>query len=851
LPLLTDAITFTVRASADVHVLSTIPEDGQIAVATTQGFVIQFSDAIVANTDGERRQVLIHDCGNDRDCSTAGDNARAATVESTDVRYDVDISNYGYVDFLPAAGALALDRMYMVELPEGLVTPTIVSLTVGGVTNGAATQFTAGGNHDLLDGDFVTITGVTGLDVEVNGRFQATVVSPTDFTIPVDTSAATGTVDFAAAAIAVGGLASPLARFEFSTGTTMRFHASNTYEADPAASTATQLVFNVPLGPGVTQANGKYRYTVCLCDEQTDATTTDAAEGATMLAGASGAVYRMTEERECVAAVKDAPPHVHLTRDAMLPEAAVHICSDKCDKGCFGPHCYCDGNLLEQTTDEQAWGYLGDLSAQLGQKLCLPLYRCQEMCDLHNALNPAWVESEAFECVGVDMHATKNMCRLVGAARSHGTQMDCPVGSLTENRNYHHFSRIIGASCTHASDFSEQAGILAVTRRATTGVDYVLEPNGEETSLEVVSANGNSLTVAGLEGLSKDRITVIDCHGSCGVTEPAQSVTSPAEAQDIRTWNQFWPLSQFYDPAHNDTNNAQIEADDHFAFLGSEYTTIGRVFCSGRNLDLDVVALIDGSSIQQEQCYNKCQDGTITGEGCSGYYAGFDGPGSNALCVTPTQLQAFCDSIPSCESYDHHRTLNRGFLNGVGCEEGGSMMQSNENYNWVRREREGAVAARRLQLEVPRYSSSWSGMLRWRGIAFSGAGTYKLCFCDSEHLPGRECMSTSDYAVELGTVHVSGIACLIKDTRFQRAACVNQYHGGVRCYPDAAPVVAEPVMEVLYYSDVVQPDPEVQKVLSTWCMFGPEEQANADPRCQYVSSYQSTHDGAAQAVAGP
>ena len=40
---------------------------------------------------------------------------------------------------------------------------------------------------------------------------------------------------------------------------------------------------------------------------------------------------------------------------------------------------------------------------------------------------------------------------------------------------------------------------------------------------------------------------------------------------------------------------------------------------------------------------------------------------------------------------------------------------------------------------------------------------YKVCFCDSEH---GKCESTSDFAVEIGYVHVSGVHCLLTVTNY-------------------------------------------------------------------------------------
>lgn len=94
---------------------------------------------------------------------------------------------------------------------------------------------------------------------------------------------------------------------------------------------------------------------------------------------------------------------------------------------------------------------------------------------------------------------------------------------------------------------------------------------------------------------------------------------------------------------------------------------------------------------------------------------------------------------------------------------------------------------------------SWDKMLRFAPIRFTSGGTFKLCFCDSALLTaGRQCRSVEDYAVEVGTVHASGVSCLIGKRELQRADCVAQYHGGLRCYRDrSAPAPAPPALAPL------------------------------------------------------
>merc|ERR1712118_69977 len=67
-------------------------------------------------------------------------------------------------------------------------------------------------------------------------------------------------------------------------------------------------------------------------------------------------------------------------------------------------------------------------------------------------------------------------------------------------------------------------------------------------------------------------------------------------------------------------------------------------------------------------------------------------------------------------------------------------------------------------------------------MGFKSGGTFKLCFCDSSLLADGVCMTEKDYKIEVGTIHASGVSCLIADPKLQRVSCPPQAHGGLRCY---------------------------------------------------------------------
>jgi len=128
---------------------------------------------------------------------------------------------------------------------------------------------------------------------------------------------------------------------------------------------------------------------------------------------------------------------------------------------------------------------------------------------------------------------------------------------------------------------------------------------------------------------------------------------------------------------------------------------------------------------------------------------------------------------------------------------------------------------------------SWNQILRFNEISFKTGGKFKACFCDPDTLaPGKYCKTASDYKIEVGTIHVSGVSCLVEDTKFQRGTCVEQFHGGLRCYPGAAPVLTVPsVPETVVPQADAPPAAPFSPALSTFCLYGPEEETRDDPLC--------------------
>jgi len=77
-----------------------------------------------------------------------------------------------------------------------------------------------------------------------------------------------------------------------------------------------------------------------------------------------------------------------------------------------------------------------------------------------------------------------------------------------------------------------------------------------------------------------------------------------------------------------------------------------------------------------------------------------------------------------------------------------------------------------------RRRASTLSTLRFSPIRVQLAGRYKVCFCD-ETL--GNCDGRDDFSVELGTLHASGVSCLLEDAGLRTTECGQQEEGGLRC----------------------------------------------------------------------
>jgi hypothetical protein len=461
---------------------------------------------------------------------------------------------------------------------------------------------------------------------------------------------------------------------------------------------------------------------------------------------------------------------------AGFDSVAAHVCTTKCAAGCVGPNCYCEG-----------------MSAGL-TALCLPKGLCMEACDLVGA-----------SCAAVSVHSSQPLC-LIGKSS----------GATVLREEWDTLVSKPGTACTHASDFQTYAGLYSVTDRVDVDVDYVVEPE-KATSIEVTSVPGG--LTSGL--LSTDRIMVIDNYGACGLSAAAKAVELPGNT----TWGSFYPRSLFFDAPAEDKEDPN-KAVPGIQYL--DYTTVPASYCAEENLDLHAYTiplsgLMKSAAVHacSTKCAAECEEKDPALCYCEGYLSGFDTETSNAVCADVHLCEYICNNIEDCTSIDMHASLPRCFLN-TGC----ATQKVSAEYGI----RTKAPAARRAK----DLGYSHGQLLRFEPLTFSTGGTFKLCFCDSALLAaGATCGAAADFSVQVGTIHSSGVSCLLREPKLQKVDCVEQFHGGMRCY-GSQPVPSIDVYELAESTFAAQTPAPTPADITTYCLMIPQEVRAADTACQHA-----------------
>ncbi|MAD25369.1 MAG: hypothetical protein CMO44_14475, partial [Verrucomicrobiales bacterium] len=635
-------------------------------------------------------------------------------------------------------------------------------------------------------------------------------------------------------------------------------HTGFSATVDSKKSTADGYVFT---GTPVEADHPAGDYNVCFCNDQTNARRTY---------GQNVNRYKVTENSKCTAG--------HFSPQMLSTENVANVCAIKCSRGCVGPDCLCDGFNLS-TAPGSVLAALGDDAAPL----CLDAPGCKAAC-----------EAEP-DCTGYDFVPAKNLCYLLDEDEDdsyyyYEDEDDSYYYWESCDPAYDgdqvHWDKLVGyTSCTDAADFETHLGTVSLTTRVEVGMDWVLTP-GETSSIEVL---GHDLD------WKEDRIMVIDYTGICGVSSAPKDDVMLTVGFDIggdslrrvpftemraahwvshlsATFNdnpaevfpgcgQTPPL-MYQEGCANCAGMAYMPergmcmacfsgvnmriTESMLAFMdGMEwcpeevppvaqptvaYTRVADSFCAGNNAP---------TSTHKDQCYSKCITNGCEGEGCfcGGVLQGYDDAESDALCLDEDTCLDVCAMMEDCVGIDMHNDLDRCFLNLKASEPTGSeescefyvdygKLTADASYSYMYKQ------GRRL--ESRKLIDHALELLAFEGIQFFSGGQYKACFCDVDTLEtGKKyCKEASDYKIEIGTIHVSGVSCLVENKKFQRGECVNQSVGGLRCYADKAPAVVEPAGPTLPQAPpttVVDDVPDA--VASSFCLYGPEEETRDNPLC--------------------
>jgi hypothetical protein len=308
---------------------------------------------------------------------------------------------------------------------------------------------------------------------------------------------------------------------------------------------------------------------------------------------------------------------------------------------------------------------------------------------------------------------------------------------------------------------------------------------------------------------------IIDGFGQCGAASASKHVSIITDADGNMTqatqelWNGLPPLNIWEDsinwqqPAHA----VEIQKRGY----SRHENTLSMDSSGDHEHNFDIWADDQLQALQDISC---CRSQDSAGYISTIDFLGPDGLcSSNAICASLDQikkvLDAECQTNGVChlETIDYHRTLDRGYV-GPKCE--GNYhgqhddthpydmytLQDHDHDDHVDHPVHPVVERPETTSNIGSWAWSWKQMLRFAGFEVTSGGTFKVCFCEASQTSAG-CQTKGDYNIEVGTLHSSGVSCLIENPLFQRHTCVGQLWGvnSNRCYKnkDAPDFLEAPV----------------------------------------------------------
>jgi hypothetical protein len=518
---------------------------------------------------------------------------------------------------------------------------------------------------------------------------------------------------------------------------------------------------------------------------------------------------------------------------------ASHLCGVKCKFGCTGVDCNCE-----------AWESAG------ANDLCTTAENCLAACD-----------AAAGGCEAWDFDELAGQCRLFASCADGGTRSSTRVRFLKHQDT---------ASCLESRAVVAKVIVTPRVRLA----DYVQSPK-QAASFEIASSAPGGL----LDGcFSAHRVYVTYAGGVCGKGDPVRGLdlaaaadpeTTPADTAKISTWARWPPLPRVDKPGAGGVGRYANVPDllrYPTGWQGIARSARGLDYQENHTLTNDYKVTPDGfcptnlpvaelpAQFQVHACHKKCSlERALTAE-CLGYLSGADPDDTDILCADEEMCQYICTAVDSCVSIDMHKDLPRCYLNAAKqCAddyvspvyiEGPIEFVNHTKFDLQKK------VTRVVEGVDPRDTGySYSNLLRFAPITFPTGGEYTLCFCDAT-ASASSCSTIGDYNVRVGTVHVSGVGCLLSDKNLARATCVPQFQGGAaslrcmdgpeippapdippadgpppKCVPPPRPILAEgetptlvTVPEETTQAPTSSPTPSPTPLeMDTFCLLEPEE----------------------------
>jgi len=593
--------------------------------------------------------------------------------------------------------------------------------------------------------------------------------------------------------------------FKFVAGVAVGLEYANTWGVNSAASSASSLAFDLDLDASIIAQNSdEFKFTMCACSPSNDDSPN------TENTGSNERYFTVETNTRCT------DSSTYIAGTGLVSSVAVDLCHTKCQYG--------------GSVGDSCFGWSGLTDAERANAVCAAdVVALEELCQLQSPANEEF--SSQSKCVGFDVQEQEDgtvVGHLLSASCTHET-----------DESFKQYSAVDGRPCTDASDYAEAVGEVKVTEKFLLPVDYVWTPD-QFSSIEILAANGESLTKNTGDvdtGLSGHRIMVIDCMGTCGISDASEAV----EVAGALPYNQLIATNQYYDPASDDDTEAMATGEDIQSFAWTVHTNHK---CTGDN-DADAISPADVEalvmtehavpfSLATDTCHYVCSTGLNNHPACEAVDMEILSP--NAICATVDRLKDLAARIEhfsgSSRAFSIHSKLGYGYIY-EGCNPTADPDQEWDSYVVSENEAE----TRRLTAPTAdNWPLSFSSILRFVGLKATSGGTFKVCACDHEKLSSNVCRTKADFQFEVGKIHSSGVSCLISNPRFQKVTCKAQYYEGYRC-KNLMNVAAPSIPQDSYLAPETIEEIISNTQLTTFCAFQPEELA----QCQIVAEWQSRY----------